>query len=147
MSAERIGIIICNRYHNCAGGKCFRAFRNREGAFSIYKNAEAEIAGYTSCGGCPGANIEYLGEEMAKNGITSVHLATGLLVGYPPCPNIDYFSKYLHERYNFKVVSGTHPIPEKYKLMHEKLNTWNAPIWDERLQATMNDQETRLAYN
>jgi len=32
----KIGIIICDRYHTCAGGKCLRALRNREGAFSIY---------------------------------------------------------------------------------------------------------------
>ena len=23
----KIGIIICDRYHRCAGGKCFRALR------------------------------------------------------------------------------------------------------------------------
>ena len=56
----KIGIIICNRYKSCAGGKCFRAMRNREGAFDIYDPAEAlEIVGYTSCGGCPGGNVEY----------------------------------------------------------------------------------------
>ena len=32
----KIGIIICDRYRRCAGGKCLRAMRNREGAFSIY---------------------------------------------------------------------------------------------------------------
>jgi len=31
----RIGIIICHRYHTCAGGNCFRALRNREGAFEF----------------------------------------------------------------------------------------------------------------
>ncbi|MCK4754917.1 MAG: CGGC domain-containing protein, partial [Calditrichia bacterium] len=33
---QKLGIIICDRYRRCAGGKCFRALRNREGAFSIY---------------------------------------------------------------------------------------------------------------
>jgi len=32
----KIGIIICDRYNTCAGGKCFRSAANREGAFSIY---------------------------------------------------------------------------------------------------------------
>jgi predicted metal-binding protein len=32
----RIGIIICDRYRSCAGGKCFRAVREREGAFAAY---------------------------------------------------------------------------------------------------------------
>jgi len=44
MGKIKIGIIICDRYHTCAGGKCFRAFQNREGAFSIYKDMDTEIA-------------------------------------------------------------------------------------------------------
>ena len=40
----RIGIIICDRYRRCAGGKCFRSLRSREGAFSRYNNMEVEIA-------------------------------------------------------------------------------------------------------
>lgn len=40
----KIGIIICDRYNKCAGGKCFRALQNREGAFDIYsKNEPLEI--------------------------------------------------------------------------------------------------------
>jgi predicted metal-binding protein len=50
----------------CAGGKCLRALKNREGAFSIYKDKEVELVGYTACGGCPGGNIEYAPEEMKK---------------------------------------------------------------------------------
>jgi len=57
----RIGIIICDRYSRCAGGKCFRAMRNKEGAFSIYTDTEIELTGFTTCDGCPGGNIEYAG--------------------------------------------------------------------------------------
>ena len=84
MEKTKIGIIICDRYHTCAGGKCLRALRNREGAFSIYKDREVELVGYTTCGGCPGGNVEYAPEEMVKNGAEVIHLATGLVVGYPP---------------------------------------------------------------
>ncbi|WP_206203411.1 CGGC domain-containing protein, partial [Thermococcus sp. GR7] len=45
----KIGIIICDRYRTCAGGKCFRALREREGAFSIYKSQDVEVVGYTTC--------------------------------------------------------------------------------------------------
>ena len=55
----RVGIIICDRYHTCAGGKCLRAVRAREGAFAPYKGRDVELVGYTTCGGCPGGNIEY----------------------------------------------------------------------------------------
>ena len=66
---KRIGIIICARYRDCGGGKCFRALRERRGAFSIYPAGEpVEIVGYSTCGGCPGGNVEHVPEEMKKNG-------------------------------------------------------------------------------
>ena len=123
----KIGIIICDRYKSCSGGKCFRAMQNREGAFDIYsKDEPLEIAGYTSCGGCPGGNIEYAPEEMIKNGAEAIHLATGFVVGYPPCPYISDFKKLIEKKYNLSVVVGTHPIPQKYLKTHNKLGTWSS---------------------
>jgi predicted metal-binding protein len=147
METTRIGIIICNRYHTCAGGKCFRALQERAGAFSAYKGKDAVIVGYTSCGGCPGGNIEYAPEEMKKNGVDVIHLATGLVVGYPPCKNIAYFRKFIEERYGIPVVVGTHPIPEKYYTMHTELGTWDSPVWQELLKDIVTDDATRKAYN
>ncbi len=143
----KIGIIICDRYRTCAGGKCLRSMRNREGAFDIYAGQEIQLVGYTTCAGCPGGNIEYAGEEMVKNGAEVIHLATGLLVGYPPCPYIDTFKRFIEEKYGVRVVLGTHPIPQKYLDMHTKLGTWVDPSWDSRLAATMTNEETRKAYN
>lgn len=143
----RIGIIICDRYRRCAGGKCFRAIRNREGAFSRYADTEVELVGYTTCDGCPGGNIEYAVEEMVKNGAQAVHLATGLVVGYPPCPYIGDFKSFLEARYDVEVVVGTHPIPAKYLDMHTRLGTWDDPSWEPFLEPTMSDAETREAYN
>ncbi len=143
----KIGIIICNRYHTCAGGKCLRAMRNREGAFSIYADSEVELVGYTTCDGCPGGNVEYTGEEMVKNGVQVIHLATGMLVGYPPCPRILTFKAFLEERYRVKVVVGTHPIPKKYLDLHTKLGTWDSPAWQSLLAPTMADESTRAAYD
>ena len=143
----RIGIIICDRYRTCAGGKCLRALREREGAFSLYKGEDVELVGYTTCNGCPGGNIEYAGEEMVRNGASVIHLATGLLVGYPPCPYIDTFQHFLENRYGVKVVLGTHPIPTKYLDMHARLDTWVDESWPARLSAVMVDEATRTAYN
>ena len=143
----KIGIIICDRYHNCAGGKCFRAMKNKEGAFSIYGDTEIELVGFTTCDGCPGGNIEYTGEEMVKNGAEVIHLATGFIVGYPPCPYIQTFTSFLEERYGVKVVVGTHPIPEKYLEMHTKFGTWTDDEWEPLLEPTMADEDTRHAYN
>jgi predicted metal-binding protein len=143
----KIGIIICHRYHTCAGGKCLRAMRNKEGVFAQYGDSELELVGYTTCGGCPGGNVEYTGEEMLKNGVQVIHLATGLLVGYPPCPRIRNFKAFLEERYGVEVVLGTHPIPQKYLDLHTKLGTWTSPIWESMLAPTMADEATRKAYN
>ncbi len=143
----KIGIIICDRYHRCAGGKCFRAMVNREGAFSIYADQEVELVGYTTCDGCPGGNVEYTGDEMVKNGAQIIHLATGLVVGYPPCPHIHTFKDFLEARYDVKVVVGTHPIPQKYLDMHTRLGTCEDSSLDPFLKPTMADEATRLAYN
>ena len=143
----KIGIIICDRYRRCAGGKCFRSLNNREGAFSIYTEGDLELVGYTTCDGCPGGNIEDAGDEMVKNGAQVIHLATGLVVGYPPCPYISDFKNFLEAQYDVKVVIGTHPIPQKYLDMHTRLGTWDDPAWETLTSPTMSDKATRISYN
>jgi predicted metal-binding protein len=123
---KKIGIIICGRYQECGGGKCFRAVRERVGGFARYsKDESVEIVGYSYCGGCPGGNIEYVPEEMLKNGAEVIHLATGLVVGYPPCPRIRQFKEFIESHYGLPVVIGTHPIPLKYLEAHNELSFWD----------------------
>jgi len=143
----KIGIIICDRYRSCAGGKCFRALKNREGAFERYKDREVEIVGYTSCDGCPGGNIEYAPEEMQKNGADVIHFATGLVVGYPPCPYVEQFCDFIEAKYGIDVVVGTHPIPQNYYQIHEKIGTWKTEFWQGAIQPTLSDEKTRLSYD
>jgi predicted metal-binding protein len=147
MEKIKIGIIICDRYKTCAGGKCFRAVANREGVFSIYKDMDVEVAGFTTCGGCPGGNIEYAPEEMKKNGITHIHFATGFLVGYPPCPYMEHFKNFIEEKYGIKVIPGTHPVPQKYYLTHMKLNTWKDEFLMDSVENILGDEKTRLNYD
>ena len=144
---ETIGVIICGRYRMCAGGKCLRSLRDREGAFSIYRGKDVELAGYATCGGCPGGNVEHAPEEMEKNGVTTVHFATGLIVGYPPCPHITHFRDFVVARYGMKVVMGTHPIPQKYYNIHMKLKTWSSPEWKEIIRPTVTDEKPRISYD
>ena len=146
-STTKIGIIICDRYRRCAGGKCLRSMRNKEGAFSIYPDTDLELVGFTTCDGCPGGNIEYAGEEMVKNGASVIHLATGMVVGYPPCPHIDTFKAFLEKRYGVQVVVGTHPIPKKYLDMHTHLGTWMDAAWQPRIAPTMADAAIRALYD
>jgi hypothetical protein len=84
---------------------------------------------------------------MKKNGAEVVHLATGLVVGYPPCPYIDDFFNFIHGRYGLTVVIGTHPIPQKYFLGHQTLGTWDSPEWQERIKHVVEDEATRLRFD
>ena len=143
----KIGIVICGRYGTCAGGKCFRALREREGAFAAYAGREVELVGFTTCGGCPGGNLESAPEEMKRNGAEVIHLATGFLVGYPPCPYLDHFVRMIPEKFGLKVVVGTHPVPQKYYRIHEKLGTWEGPRWEELLKPTLGEEAVRAAYD
>lgn len=142
----KIGIIICDRYRHCAGGKCFRSLKEKVGAFSIYTDTDIELIGYTTCDGCPGGNIEYAGAEMVKNGVEVIHLATGLVVGYPPCPYIDTFVPFLEERFKVKVVVGTHPIPPSYLEMHTHLGTFKVSPTKEYLPLILSDEDIREEY-
>ncbi|MEZ4598480.1 MAG: CGGC domain-containing protein [Syntrophotaleaceae bacterium] len=144
---KKIGIIICNRYYTCAGGKCLRAMRHREGAFSLYQGEEVELVGFTTCGGCPGGNVEYAPAEMKKNGADVIHLATGLVVGYPPCPRVEIFVDYISVKFGLDVVIGTHPIPQNYFLTHERLGTWESDIWQDRIKYVFPELKMRLAYD
>lgn len=140
---KKVGIIICGRYQNCGGGKCFRAAREHEGGFSIYpKDEEIQVVGYSYCGGCPGGNIEYVPAEMIKNGAEAIHLATGLVVGYPPCPRIVEFKEFIESHYGIPVVVGTHPIPMKYYSDHEKMSFWNKMNMSKIAPVLFKDNET-----
>ena len=143
----KLGIIICDRYRRCAGGKCLKALRNREGAFSIYQENAVELVGYTTCDGCPGGNIEYAIDEMKSNGAQKIHLATGLIVGYPPCPYVSYFRDFIKKKFELPVVLGTHPIPEKYYTMHHKIGSFSDPDWFDMVEPALADEKIRLAYN
>ena len=145
--AIKLGIVICDRYRTCSGGKCLRALRNREGAFERYKGKDVELVGFATCNGCPGGNIEYEPEEMKNNGAEVVHLATGMIVGYPPCPRISYFSRFIKEKYGMEVIVGTHPIPQKYYTTHMSLGSWDTTAWKALIAPTLTDEKIRLSYD
>lgn len=146
---KKIGIIICGRYQTCGGGKCLRSMREHVGGFARYpKDESLEIVGYSYCGGCPGGNIEYVPEEMINNGAEVIHLATGLVVGYPPCPRIRQFKQFIETKYKIPVVVGTHPIPLKYLTVHQNLPFWEKSGMSEIAGALMEeDREIMKAYD
>ncbi|MBI9044984.1 MAG: hypothetical protein JEZ06_10890, partial [Anaerolineaceae bacterium] len=51
------------------------------------------------------------------------------------------------ERYQVKVVVGTHPIPQKYHNIHTNLGTWQDEAWQSLLAPTLADETMRLDYD
>lgn len=144
---KKIGIIICGRYQDCGGGKCFRALRERVGGFARYpEEDDVEVVGYSYCGGCPGGNIEYVPEEMKNNGADVIHLATGLVVGYPPCPRISHFKEFIETHFDIPVVIGTHPIPLKYFDAHQKLSFWEKMKMEDMASELMTEDSTIMKH-
>ena len=113
----------------------------------MYKDQEIQIAGFTTCGGCPGGNVEYAPAEMKKNGVDVIHLATGLVVGYPPCARLEAFCDFIPAKYGLDVVIGTHPIPQNYYLTHQELGTWQSDKWQSRIKHVVTNEEVRLSYD
>ncbi len=109
----KIGIIICDRYHSCGGGKCFRAFHRREGAFDIYREDDnAEIVGFANCGDCPGATIVTrlaqvnLWNKPMEEKVTKIHIGPCIT---DHCPFKDVIINKIKAKSGVEVIEGTHP--------------------------------------
>jgi len=84
---------------------------------------------------------------MQKNGAEIIHFATGLVVGYPPCPYLEHFRDYIKTKFAMEVVIGTHPIPQKYFETHHKLGTWESPGWQALISPSLTDEDMRRSYD
>ncbi len=144
----RIGIIICDRYNSCSGGKCFRAVNNREGAFQRYADDEKlEIVAYTTCGGCPGGNVEQVVMDMKNYGAEAIHFATGVLAGYPPCKQLAIFKRFSEEKTQLPIIIGTHSMPTNYIAMHEKIGDWSKQHYKWMKEFNLLDPEDTIKYD
>ena len=84
-------------------------------------------------------------EEMKKNGAEVIHLATGLVVGYPPCPRLGAFKELIEKKHGLKVAVGTHPIPLRYFTAHEGLSFWKRGEIAELAGDLMQESRERMA--
>jgi len=144
----KLGIIVCERNRTCTGGKCFMSIKERSGAFARYpKDEPIEVVGWITCGGCPGERLEFGPAEMKKYGAEVIHLASGFLAGYPPCPYIRDFIQYIENYVGLPVVVGTHPMPKNYIDAHEAAGDWDRLNVREFLEPLVNNQKASLAYD
>ena len=70
-----------------------------------------------------------------------------MLVGYPPCEHLGYFTRFIPAKYGLEVTVGSHPIPQNYFLTHQQLRTWNSAKWRELVKDALTDEGTRRAYD
>jgi hypothetical protein len=68
---------------------------------------------------------------------------------YKTCPggNMEYFEKFITDRYGMKVIYGTHPVPQDYYITHTKLNTWNSKFLQESVKPVLANETIRLRYD
>jgi len=144
----KLGIIICDKNRTCTGGKCFMSVEDRSGAFARYpKDESIDIVGWITCGGCPGERLEFAPSTMKKYGAEVVHLASGFLAGYPPCPYIKDFVQYIENYTGLPVVVGTHPMPKNYIDAHKAAGDWNTDELRAYLKPLINDREASVKYD
>ena len=146
----KVGILLCgNHCTGCAGGKCFKAMRERVGAFSPNKgkDVELELVGYASCNHCFGGHMSPILNQMQAQGMQVIYLSSGWICGYPPCPHINYLKKFIEKAHGLKVVVGTHPIPTIFYNRHKMLGSWDSPEWQELIEPTLADEATRKEYD
>ena len=122
---KKIGIIRCGRYEQCSGSGCFAGVNDLSGPMAQYNNdGGVQVVGYTTCGGCPGANMEKAPIALQKAGAEVIHLATCFLCGVPPCIHLRDFMRLITTLTGLPVVVGTHSFPKTYYELHEKLGDW-----------------------
>jgi predicted metal-binding protein len=144
----KIGIMICDRNRKCTGNKCFRSIIERDGQFAdTAKNEPIEVVGWMACGGCPGERLEFSPADMKKYGAEVIYLASCYLAGYPACPYVDDHKKYIEEVVGLPVVIGTHPMPQNYIEVHNKIGDWKRDNVEKYVKPLTKDKKASLKYD
>lgn len=85
----KLGIIRCMQTEDfCPGTGCFRAIREKAGAFADAGD-EIEIIGFINCGGCPAKKSVLRARELVRRGADTIAFASCIQKGTPigyPCP-------------------------------------------------------------
>ncbi len=85
----KLGIIRCMQTEDfCPGTGCFRAIRNKKGAFAEI-NEDIEIVGFCNCGGCPAKKSVLRARKLVERGAEAIAFASCIQKGTPigyPCP-------------------------------------------------------------
>lgn len=112
----KLGIIRCQQTEDyCPGSGCFKAVRNRKGAFAK-ANEDIEIIGFANCGGCPGKKAVLRAKLLVERGADTIAFASCIQKGTPigyPCPFHARMKKLLQTWLpeNIRLLDYTHDAP------------------------------------
>jgi predicted metal-binding protein len=105
-----IAIVCCETVSEvCPGGGCLAAFSQRKACFADY-DANTFLAGFFTCGGCPGRRVPRLVEKLRKYGLKAVHLSSCIKTknsATPKCPFWESIKKSIESK-GIEVIEGSH---------------------------------------
>lgn len=109
----KIAMLTCLKATGvCSGASCFKALRERTGAFERYRDEEVELTAFFHCNGCgvgPEEDPE-LAEKLARVvsiGTEAVHIGVCTRRRDKACPTIRQLCEVLEAR-NIRIIEGTH---------------------------------------
>jgi len=114
----KVGVIRCELVaENCPGSGCFKAMREKKGAFEGVEE-DVIVVGFMTCGGCPGKKVAFKVKAMLEKGADTIALSSCITKGYPigkafPCPNVEEIRKAVEAtikkvKPDAKVIDWTH---------------------------------------
>ncbi|MBM7557313.1 CGGC domain-containing protein [Halanaerobacter jeridensis] len=108
----KVALIRCLETEGeCGGRHCFQTIENNEGAFKEIEE-EIELVGVTTCGGCPGDNVEKKVKLMVESNVDAVILGSCIKLGTPidyTCPNFEKIKQQIKAvDEDIKIIDWTH---------------------------------------
>ena len=103
----KVGIIRCMQTEDYFPGTAdFVAIRNKSGAFAKL-DGDAELIGFTNCGGCPGKRSLLKAKLLIDRGAEAIAFASCIKKGTPmgyPYPFANKMISMVKERYGSQVI-------------------------------------------
>ena len=69
------------------------------------------------------------------------------MAGYPACPYIEDFTKYIENVVGLPVVVGSHPMPQNYIDAHEKAGDWGRDGVEDYIRDLVSDVKASHKYD
>ena len=111
----------------CGGRHCFKTLENKEGALQEIEE-DIELIGVTTCGGCPGDDVEKKVELMIESDVEAIILGSCIKLGTPigySCPNFAKIKDQIRSvSQEIEIIDWTHY--ENFKdILIERIKTTN----------------------